>query len=205
MYRMLGVVAAVFFSIPCLAAASSQPYDSAPVAVADFDGDHQIDVATEARIGDGYSGYVYQISLALSGAKQVRPIVVSPVLVARLVVAPIDLDGDRDLDLLITSQPFHTPIGVWINDGSGTFERGDINHFSDVIWPATMSLQPETLAADDDLLDTNEFQAFSCTVFPRAQIPDTTPHAFLPPEVVRPPRFYTKLAELLRGPPTLPL
>jgi hypothetical protein len=203
MYRFLAVVAAVLFAMPCLASASDL-YTPAPVALVDLDGDHQNDVATEVRTGDGYSGYVYRINVALTGARPFRPIVVSSTLIG-LEIAPIDLDGDHDLDLVITSQPFRVPIGVWINDGSGMFERGDVDHYSDSIWSATASLQAATMVADDDPLDTNDYPAFHYTVFARAQIPDSARHNFHSSALVWAPRFQLKFSRLLRAPPNASL
>jgi hypothetical protein len=201
MYCLLAVFAAALFSTPGVAAARPDLYSSPPLAIADLDGDHKSDVAIGLRTGDSYSGYVYHIKLALSGPNEASYIIVSAPHVAGLVVAPIDVDGDRDLDLVITSQPFRVPIGVWINDGSGVFERGDINHYSDTIWSATSSLEPSPLCEDDDPLDTNEYFAFHSGVFARAQILDTTRHDLLQSSVVLVPLFCPKFAEHLRAPP----
>jgi hypothetical protein len=200
MYRFLAVVAAVLFAMPCMASASHLSTPS-PAIIVDLDGDHQNDVAKAARTGNGYSGYVYQIDVALSGPKQATPIIVSSTLFAGIVVTPIDLDGDRDLDLVIASQPFHVPIAVWINDGSGRFERGDVNHYPDSIWSATTSLQPSTLNRDDDSLDISEYPAFHCTVYARAQIPDSFRAKAHPTGLVSAPHFYLKFSEFLRAPP----
>ncbi len=204
MHYFLAAFAAVVFSMPCVARASSDLYGSPPLAIADLDGDHRNDFAIGLRTGDSHSGYVYQINVVLSGQKQASSITVSAPHTAGLMVAPIDLDGDRDLDLVITSQPFRVPIGIWINDGSGMFERGDIHQYSDTIWSETSSLQASTLYEDDDPVDTNEYPALHSSVFARAQIPDTTRRAFLLPSAVFAPPVYAKFSELLRAPPTLP-
>jgi hypothetical protein len=48
-----------------------------------------------------------------------------------------DVDGDRDLDLVITSEFGREPIGIWINDGHGAFTKGQAEVYVRSIWQET--------------------------------------------------------------------
>jgi len=120
-------------------------------AVADFDGDSRPDVAvtkTEAR----GSGYVYWIELDLStdrkgSSSQAQgnlPVVISSIFGLHL--TPRDVDGDHDLDIVVTSGITSQAVAVWINDGKGGFEEGDLSAY-----PALTSLDDFTLSAPGTL------------------------------------------------------
>jgi hypothetical protein len=44
------------------------------------------------------------------------------------------VDGDWDLDLIITSARTLSPVGVWINDGHGGFNRSDLTPHLQSTW-----------------------------------------------------------------------
>jgi hypothetical protein len=48
-----------------------------------------------------------------------------------------DVDGDHDLDLVITSTFGREPVGVWINDGHGRFTLGNADAYAKSIWQET--------------------------------------------------------------------
>lgn len=48
-----------------------------------------------------------------------------------------DVDGDRDLDLVITSEFGREPVGIWINDGHGAFTRGRPETYIGSVWQET--------------------------------------------------------------------
>jgi hypothetical protein len=45
-----------------------------------------------------------------------------------------DVDGDHDLDLVITNALGREPLGVWINDGHGNFTEGAAANYSPSVW-----------------------------------------------------------------------
>src|SRR5262245_58830992 len=84
-------------------------------AVADFDGDLQPDLAIVFAEGR----YGYSLQLEFSGAhergsllsRSGRPIALSSPL---LRLTALDVDGDRDLDIVITQGFSRQPLAVWI-------------------------------------------------------------------------------------------
>ena len=93
-------------------------------AVADLDGDGRPDLAVARLEGWGPGGFRYRIDLDLTsraGPSSFR------VLAQRggLRITPRDVNGDWELDLIITTDWTFIPVGVWINDGHGGFVRND--------------------------------------------------------------------------------
>ena len=93
-------------------------------AIADLDGDGRPDLAVAKLEGRGSGGFRYRVDLDLTS--RTRPSSFS-VLAQRggLFITPRDVNGDWELDLIITSAWSFTPIGVWINNGHGGFVRHD--------------------------------------------------------------------------------
>jgi hypothetical protein len=115
-------------------------------AFADIDGDHIPDFASGINVGHTDQGYSYRVDLDLSGNPHARPFSVLSQEAAGLNIEAIDVDGDHDLDLVITARLSRTPIGVWLNDGEGGFTPGDIKNPSET-WKATASVQSPGMAA----------------------------------------------------------
>jgi hypothetical protein len=102
-----------------------------PWTIADLDGDHSPDLAKSSEVGMGVHGHVYRVEFQLSGELPNRPFTVSTGNHLGLNIVPRDIDGDSDLDLVITTGVLHQPVGVWLNDGKGAFTRAD-----DSLYPA---------------------------------------------------------------------
>jgi hypothetical protein len=99
--------------------------------MADFDGDSQPDVAVTKMETRG-AGYVYWLEVNLSTkSKEDSPrgndgwsaVNFS---IFGLHLTPRDVDGDHDLDIVVTVGMNRQPVAVWINDGHGRFEEGDL-------------------------------------------------------------------------------
>jgi hypothetical protein len=103
-------------------------------ALADLDGDHQPDFAQGRRVGHSKSGYLYRVDLKLSLDQALRSFTFTDSDAMNVRIDAIDVDGDNDLDLVISDLPFGHKIGVWINDGNGVFERQSAD-----LYPAAFS------------------------------------------------------------------
>jgi hypothetical protein len=93
----------------------------------DFDGDSQIDVVTSRAERLPGHEYSHEISLKLSGSASTsftfRDRYPSVQLNSR------DIDGDHDRDIIIRETGTSEPLAVWLNDGTGHFLQGDLEHF----------------------------------------------------------------------------
>ena len=100
-------------------------------AIADLDGDGCPDLAIARAEVWGPSGFRYGIdvttSVGLSSFSVSAPR-------GPLRITPRDVDGDRDLDLVVSSALSFAPVGVWINDGHGVFIRGDPSAYPETVW-----------------------------------------------------------------------
>ena len=122
-------------------------------AVADFDGDSRPDMAITKTEAQG-AGYVYWLELDLSATRTTGsarrnpglPVIASSLLGLHL--TPRDVDGDHDLDIVVTMGFARQPVAVWINDGHGGFEEGDLAAYPAVTCLEGLSLssqrRPET-------------------------------------------------------------
>ena len=144
--------AAGFFLIPQPAAQAlpGGKWDDAPAqssvlapairgtaGLADFDGDSRTDIAFARQRGLVNGVYHYQIEVLLSAQPRTTFEVESGPAGGGLHISVKDIDGDRDLDLVITTEFGREPVGVWINDGHGGFTPGDVAIYPDSIWQET--------------------------------------------------------------------
>lgn len=87
-------------------------------AIADFDGDHQADLARVNRTA-GSGGYSIDLQLSTGYLRTI------PLSAGRsgLSIEARDVDGDGDVDLVVRSQWLRQPVAVFLNDGHGSFSR----------------------------------------------------------------------------------
>jgi len=104
-------------------------------AVGDFDNDRQVDYVFASSVGFPGQRNRYRIQVHLTGHPS-TVIELDPGIVIGLQIAALDIDRDKDLDLVITTR-FGDPVGVWINDGDGTFSQGDLSAYAKSIWQQT--------------------------------------------------------------------
>ena len=102
--------------------------------VADFDGDSRADVAFARPRGLVNGAYQYQIEVLLSAQSRTTFEVESGPAGGGLHISARDIDGDRDLDLVITTEFGGEPVGVWINDGHGRFTQANAAIYPASIW-----------------------------------------------------------------------
>lgn len=105
--------------------------------VADFDGDSRADIAIAKPQGLVNGVYRYQIEVLFSTQLRATFEVESGTAGRGLHISAKDVDGDRDLDLVITGEFSREPVGVWINDGHGKFTPGDATVYPTSIWQET--------------------------------------------------------------------
>jgi len=92
-------------------------------AIGDLDGDRKIDIAQSREIDRSGSGHFYGVELRLSHDGQSGSFTFSSPDGLGVSVAAMDVDGDHDLDLVISGRLLGQRIGVWINDGNGEFTQ----------------------------------------------------------------------------------
>jgi hypothetical protein len=90
-------------------------------AVGDLNADGRPDVAVADRVGRGAGGFAYNVQLSISGGGSQSVDFDSDQ--DALSVALRDVDHDRDLDVVVIGTVSRSIVGIWLNDGTGKFER----------------------------------------------------------------------------------
>jgi hypothetical protein len=158
---VLSIILILATSIACSSAGTTSPQTiqsleqlDAPLGTGwvagDLDGDQKIDLAVSRDIARTANGYQYRVELKLSQAKT-GSFTFSHSDGLGVTIAAIDVDGDNDLDLVIDGRFPGQRIGIWINDGNGTFTE-DVHHrFTSTDVASLASLRPDIPAqAIDD-------------------------------------------------------
>lgn len=151
--HLLQLFAVCWFAAPAFAAAATTSLVATHLlrpgvpAIADLDGDHLPDVASGISTGHTPAGYSYRVDLDLSGHTNQNSFSVLSEEPNGLNIEAIDIDGDHDLDLVITNRLSLKPIGVWINDGTGSFTPGDLGQYVFVAWQNRDSVRSPILSS----------------------------------------------------------
>jgi hypothetical protein len=110
--------------------------------IADFDGNNLPDLATASSPSHDSSGYAQELRVEMSPSQ--RSFVVFRSRSATVELSTPDIDGDHDQDLVIREPLSMELIGIWINDGAGSFTEANVVDFpslkrspSDSQWRAT--------------------------------------------------------------------
>jgi hypothetical protein len=101
--------------------------------IGDFDGDNRADIVYASPQGRVNGTYRYHVEVHLS-AQSGATFDVNSGAAGGLNISTRDIDGDHDLDLVITSAFGGERVGVWINDGHGGFTQGVAESYPLSIW-----------------------------------------------------------------------
>ena len=118
-------------------------------AVGDLDGDSEADVARAEVVLLSSNDGQYRINLDLSKSGTRFSFDVHLARTVGLNIDTRDVDGDHDLDLVITSGMLHRPVGLWLNDGEGHFSEADSSLFPDNMWRGPPRLSSTNGAEQD--------------------------------------------------------
>jgi len=142
----------------CLASSGNGPSSPPPLrsleqagwTVADFDGDKQPDLAFANAKGRG--GYTLELELSTRASAGRNSFPALPTSPFGIHLTARDVDGDHDLDIVITAGFADKPVAIWINDGKGQFEEGDIAAYPAWIWLQGSSVSTQSLPSSAQLL-----------------------------------------------------
>jgi hypothetical protein len=95
--------------------------------LADLNGDQNVDLATARSGRHDANGYAQEVRVTLGAFQQTSFRFLSPG--ATVELSSQDVDGDDDGDLVVFEPLSSQPIGVWINDGAGSFHEGRLADF----------------------------------------------------------------------------
>jgi hypothetical protein len=106
---------------------AARPFSWSTV-VSDFNHDGIPDLAIADRAPRSESEFRYEIEFAVAGRKPYDVTFTSPL--QALTLQPDDVDGDRDIDIVVIDPISNDVVGVWLNDGDGNFAPADPRGFS---------------------------------------------------------------------------
>lgn len=98
-------------------------------AIADFDGDHLPDIANVRAGQNGHETSSYWIELHLSASSSEAVRVLAPG--GGLSIEARDVNGDRAIDLVLSTARLRKPVAILLNDGHGRFSRIEPLEFPD--------------------------------------------------------------------------
>jgi hypothetical protein len=166
-----------------------------------LDGDHRPDLANSIPAGVDVQGFQYRVEFQLSSGWASEAFTVSTSNRLGLNIVPRDVDGDHDLDLVITSGALRQPVGIWLNDGKGGFSQTDASLYP-VEDRTEETWQFQACIDQSCLFCTDEAQRPSCLI-PSASIHGPPANRFTRNDVGSSDSVSSDLAlqNLTRGPP----
>lgn len=100
----------------------------------DLDGDRLPDSIRYSLKGSDGVGFLYTVEFDMSARTHSASIGVHAGDAWGLQIVARDVDGDHDLDLVVTSGSHGQAVDVWLNDGRGGFTSGGVKAFPASIW-----------------------------------------------------------------------
>ena len=94
-------------------------------AIGDLNADGRPDVAIADRVGRDAGGFAYNVQLSIAGGRSQSVDFDSDQ--DALSVALRDVDHDRDLDVVVSGAVSRSIVAIWLNDGTGKFERAPLS------------------------------------------------------------------------------
>jgi hypothetical protein len=122
----------------------------AQTAIADFDGDQRLDLASIETGGAGSASTDYWIQLQLTESGRQAIHLVAPS--GGLLIEARDVNGDNAIDLVLSTAWFKQPVAVFLNDGHGKFSRAEPSEFPGAWcsfpgkWDSPSGQAPEAIA-----------------------------------------------------------
>lgn len=99
----------------------------------DLDGDHIADLVSTVRSNQPLSGVRHVLEIRLGNGTSMQTFHF-PARDGGLAITARDVDGDLDLDLVVTARVTGEGIGILINDGTGAFTEGDVRDRKPWVW-----------------------------------------------------------------------
>jgi hypothetical protein len=141
----------VFLALSRYGAAANAPAVLATNwTAADLDGDQQPDLAQTWSIAH-HGSHLYEVALSLTSGQHAGSFTFSNPNELELEIHAVDVDGDNNLDLVISGRFVGERIGVWINDGAGSFSRSSSDAYRSYFEKVSLSSSdsdPLTQAAE---------------------------------------------------------
>ena len=128
---------------------AASPGPNLSFSVADFDGDSKPDLASVEHGTSDSARTDYLIQLQLSAAGRQSFQIAAPI--GGLQIVARDVNGDRALDLVVTTTWRTQPVAILLNDGHGNFSRVDPDAFpgafreSDIGWNSSTQHEIEAV------------------------------------------------------------
>ena len=110
------------------------------VSSGDLNGDRLSDLVLTALGNPFHPGSHNTLEIRLSGGASGRQVFQFPFRRGGLAITARDVDGDLDLDLVVTARLTGEGIGILINDGTGVFSFGAVTGRKPWVWGQGQSL-----------------------------------------------------------------
>jgi hypothetical protein len=168
-------------------------------ALGDFNADGAPDLAVADRVARRPEGFGYRLRVSVSGLSSRDVAFVSRH--AALTVRAVDVDHDRDVDLVVSAVPSGELVAVWLNDGRGRFTESNVSRLP-AVWSSDDTLDSGDPRSGVSLSAEAPRRAADALAVARARAPSPEPRPLPPPQ---PARRHTRDVSSATGPRAPPL